>query len=754
MFKGELDQTEIKGIDLNDLYILEQGSRNAGARKILRKHYGTENTGGLTNDELINMSEVIKNGSVLLESFERLKNGFRYAYEWDNNGVKIRLVVDDLNNGNKIFDFYSDRNFKDFRDASLHSGNHPYENNPTQKPLTDQEDLLKNTELENETTKEAKNLSPLEQAEAEKLAKLQHAIIPLKEFGKNYPEFALKPKEALEKLLQEKNGQVAGAAFRDDLGGIDFVWGKDGKSGYGLAHIIESREKQYTRLGLNAEQIKERTDELLKSIPEVIENGTLLKDDLGRVSIQLNGVKVGLTNQWFGNDLKNHLIVTSYERDEKVLRELETRSPLSNDYKGNSNYSALNLNENNPTKESLTSQEELLKTTETTQKTTQTPLSPLEQANAEKLLKLQHAIIPLKEFGKNYPEFALKPKEALEKLLQEKNGQVAGAAFRDDLGGIDFVWGNKDYGLEHILEKRKKQYKRLGLTNEQAKERTNELIKEIPNIIQKGLKEEDKPGYAVIILNNSKVVLSKFKGDNELKNHYMITSFEADDKVLRELETIATLSNDYRDGINYSTSNLNEPNPTTNGTKKQDLSPLEQAEAEKLAKLESEKGIKAEALKKLDFDEIKKLIDESPRTGSSMTILGMQNLNAEAVEYIQKNHKRIAVEKIEPSFAKDLKLKYPDDARAVIDYQVINHILREHKNLAFEDIANYRELSKQANETLKLKDNQNRPVVASFNQINGFFVVVEQVSNAKNTMRLWATLLMAIIKSIAFMTKN
>ncbi|MGT0065290.1 DUF3519 domain-containing protein, partial [Helicobacter pylori] len=173
MFKGELDQATIKGIDLNDLYILEQGSRNAGARKILRKHHGEENTGGLTNEELLNMGEVIKNGSVLLESFERIKNGFRYAYEWDNNGVKLRLVVDDLNNGNKIFDFYSDRNFKDFRDASLHSRNHPYEPNPTPKPLTDQEDLLKTQENLNETTQEAKNLSPLEQANAEKLAKLE-----------------------------------------------------------------------------------------------------------------------------------------------------------------------------------------------------------------------------------------------------------------------------------------------------------------------------------------------------------------------------------------------------------------------------------------------------------------------------------------------------------------------------------------------------------------------------------------------------
>ncbi|MCQ2647011.1 DUF3519 domain-containing protein, partial [Helicobacter pylori] len=168
VFKGELDKGEIKKIDLNDLYILEQGSRNATTKKILVKQNGVENTGGVTNDELLNMSEAIKNGSVLLESFERLKNGFRYAYEWENNGVKLRLVVDDLNNGNKIFDFYSDRNFTDFRDASLHSGNHPYENNPTPKPLNSQEDLLKNTELHNETTPKPTNLSPLEQANAKK----------------------------------------------------------------------------------------------------------------------------------------------------------------------------------------------------------------------------------------------------------------------------------------------------------------------------------------------------------------------------------------------------------------------------------------------------------------------------------------------------------------------------------------------------------------------------------------------------------
>ncbi|WQV58349.1 DUF3519 domain-containing protein [Helicobacter pylori] len=217
VFKGELDQTEVKGIDLNDLYILDQGTRHAGAKKILVKQNGEESTGTLTNDELLNMSEVIKNGSVLLESFEGIKNGFRYAYEWDNNGVKLRLVVDDLNNGNKIFDFYSHRNFKDFSDArpqpstSKDSRTQPTilnENNPTQKPLSSQEDLLKTSENLNETTKEATNLSPLEQANAEKLAKLQREQEQSEQEFLKAKEQELKRKEALKKKLEHERGNA------------------------------------------------------------------------------------------------------------------------------------------------------------------------------------------------------------------------------------------------------------------------------------------------------------------------------------------------------------------------------------------------------------------------------------------------------------------------------------------------------------------------------------------------------------------
>ncbi|GAA8023077.1 hypothetical protein HpMS7_11950 [Helicobacter pylori] len=279
-----------------------------------------------------------------------------------------------------------------------------YGENTTKKPLISQEDLLKTQE--NPQKNMQAPLSALELAKAEKLAKLQHAITPLKEFGKNYPEFALKPKEALEKLLQEKNGQVSGAAFRDDLGGIDFVCGnKD----YGLEHILKKREKQYARLGLNAEQIKERTDELLKSIPEVIEKGVLFKDDLGRVSVELNNIRVGLKNTWDDNNLNNHFMVTSYERDKKVLRELETNPSLSNDYKGNSNYSALNLNEPNPTTNALNTQE---------------PLNPLEQAKAEKLAKLESEKLESEKEFTRLKEQEQAHKAALKKKLEHERGNA------------------------------------------------------------------------------------------------------------------------------------------------------------------------------------------------------------------------------------------------------------------------------------------------------------------------------------------
>ncbi len=81
-----------------------------------------------------------------------------------------------------------------------------YGENNTQKPLTDQEDLLKTSENLNETTPKPTNLSPLEQANAEKLAKLESERLESEKEFLNAKEQETKRKEALKKKLEHERG--------------------------------------------------------------------------------------------------------------------------------------------------------------------------------------------------------------------------------------------------------------------------------------------------------------------------------------------------------------------------------------------------------------------------------------------------------------------------------------------------------------------------------------------------------------------
>ncbi|ACD48552.1 DUF3519 domain-containing protein [Helicobacter pylori] len=127
----------------------------------------------------------------------------------------------------------------------------------------------------------------------------------------------------------------------------------------------------------------------------------------------MNNIRVGLQNTWYDKSLNNHFVVTSYERDDKVLRELETLAPLSNDYKGNSNYSALNPNENNSTKEILTSQEPTLTILEKSQLEKQKKLES-ECIESEQEFLVSHQIF-LKEAKGNATNFKLIRPKALKR---------------------------------------------------------------------------------------------------------------------------------------------------------------------------------------------------------------------------------------------------------------------------------------------------------------------------------------------------
>ncbi|WQZ32084.1 DUF3519 domain-containing protein [Helicobacter pylori] len=271
----------------------------------------------------------------------------------------------------------------------------------------------KNSKFTNNTLKIIEELNNgVKQASEEikeKASDLQHAITPLKEFGKNYAEFALKPKEALEKLLQERNGQVAGAAFRDDLGGIDFVWGtpKTKESvGYGLAHILERREQQALSDGLSEAEAKEYALNIVKSIPEVLEKGSKGTDHLGRVFVDYGNKRVGLNNTWNNKDLENHWVISSYElRD---ITEKPTHFPTSQAITKEKDIHSLNSVGSNPTTNALKTQN----------------LSPLEQANAEKLAKLESERLESEQEFLKAKEQEKQRKEALKKKLEHERGNA------------------------------------------------------------------------------------------------------------------------------------------------------------------------------------------------------------------------------------------------------------------------------------------------------------------------------------------
>ncbi|GAA9948784.1 hypothetical protein VN0907_07740 [Helicobacter pylori] len=83
-----------------------------------------------------------------------------------------------------------------------------YGENTTQKPLSSQEDLLKTSENLNETTPKPTHLSPLEQANAEKLAKLESERLESeKEFSRLKEQEATR-KAALKKKLEHERGNA------------------------------------------------------------------------------------------------------------------------------------------------------------------------------------------------------------------------------------------------------------------------------------------------------------------------------------------------------------------------------------------------------------------------------------------------------------------------------------------------------------------------------------------------------------------
>ncbi|WP_162969988.1 DUF3519 domain-containing protein, partial [Helicobacter pylori] len=338
------------------------------------------------------------------------------------------------------------------------------------------------------------------------------------------------------------------------------------------------------------------------------------------------------------------------------------------------------------------------------------------------------------EWGPNYSEFKNDGLGAINKLLETKKGFVAGAFHKEGLGDIDLVWGNKDYGLEHILKRSEKQAKNKGLNEQQAKEYALNIAETIPEVIDKGVKV-DNNGRMAIEYHGMRVGLNDKWDNQKLENHWVISSYELYDT---EKQALRSTPQAITKEKAFNSLNSVEPNPTINTIKTQE--PLsEQANAKKLLKLETEKAFKAGSGEKLDFYEIKKLIDESPNNGKDITVIGDNNLTPEIVEYIHKKHAKVGIEWLDEDEITALNFTYPKNAKAIIDYQGIQHALNKHgvnspsvkfskqPPITYKDIANYRDIVKNADETIK-RDNR----IISYKQVDGHFVVVEQINRNKS----------------------
>ncbi len=178
----------------------------------------------ITYEDIANYRYIVNNADAILRTLDKYKeeaitafkqiNGYAVVVEQAVN-KKNELVLKTMYKSNG--DYKNNDVYKEFSSTSLDanakvphglSSHGGATDNPTTKPLNSQEDLLKTSENLNETTPKPTHLSPLEQANAEKLAKLQREQEQNEQEFLKAKEQEKQRKEALKKKLEHERGNA------------------------------------------------------------------------------------------------------------------------------------------------------------------------------------------------------------------------------------------------------------------------------------------------------------------------------------------------------------------------------------------------------------------------------------------------------------------------------------------------------------------------------------------------------------------
>lgn len=146
-------------------------------------------------------------------------------------------------------------------------------------------------------------------------------------FGKVYNQFKGKAKEAINFLMRHKSGKLLGVFHRNDIGEISLVWG-DEKGG--LAHIISKHIVEQNDFN--------NIDEVINTMQQVINNGTITRENKDKVVIDYNDYRVAIRKQTRDNNgnvvEQGNWIVTAFDKSrskkDKTPSEKTLSTPPSN----------------------------------------------------------------------------------------------------------------------------------------------------------------------------------------------------------------------------------------------------------------------------------------------------------------------------------------------------------------------------------------------------------------------------------------
>ncbi|UOS06626.1 DUF3519 domain-containing protein [Helicobacter pylori] len=767
----------------------------------------------ITNDDIANYRYIVNNADAILRSIDKYNKEAITAFKQINGHAVV--VEQAINKKNELVlktmfkskgDYKNNDIYKKFSSTLLNANAKvPYrlssysgatENN-TQKPLTDQENLLKTQENPLKTTQEATNLSPLEQAKAEKLAKLESERLESEKEFTRLKEQEQARKAALKKKLEHERGNAGNieSATKIQVGddipthtqkqipksrvrlnereiydlNFAIVKAKDLKPSFttgGTQKRTDMNEEQIKSIAENFDPKKIFGSGGFEDLPIVLHDEQVIAGN-HRIQGMLNFTPKSrfayerAIKEYYHIDLKPDELLVRIPNKRLNNTEINNLAASSNQGRFNS--------ESDHAIAVLSHYEPKLKELET-------------KLNADSVYSLKNIVAKNLNFDKathpnvgdsnlallmfNMPRTKTQGIELLNRWQKEftndiKSYEKVKKMFVDNAGSFhnlihDMSFPNISLNayLSDIMDRSFANLKNYPSTSESLKDLSEKFYK--TNSLEMFEKSDQSVSDISEILgasvarfarfdDPSKALFEALKSDN-IKNglkEFKIADvtkdmFNPDSKEFKDIDIY-----DFTHYLLMVNRELNENNPTL----KRLIEAVKDMQKENAKAKKEASKTSAEAVKKLNFDEIKKLIDESPNNGKDIIVIGEDNLTPEIVEYIHKKHAKVGIERLDEDEITAFNFTYPKNAKAIIDYQGIQHALNKHginspsvkfskqPPITYKDIANYRNIVKNADETIK-RDNR----IISYKQVNGHFVVVEQIKSIETKANLYLKL--------------